>query len=283
MTMSYAAKQYTAVYKGTEFYPFDKENYSGIDIEIIAHALSQNCRFCGHTKYFWSVAQHSMCVGKIIEEEAKCNSDLSEYDVDITVLIGYLHDASEAYISDICRPFKKELSDYLKYEADVQNKIYKAFDISKDMIDKYYKLVDDADNLSLYVESTELMNPSYKWLSDSANEFQDSRIDKYKKLVNQENAQMAEAKLIKMIKSRCKKLGIASNLTDKIPDTADNEIAIYNCGKIVAYAEDLENDYYKFKTADNRVVTLSKKDINRLSNIGYALGLKNKIGFVEDY
>jgi hypothetical protein len=42
---------------GAKFY-IDECNVSEIPIEDIAHALSFNCRFNGHTSRFYSVAEH---------------------------------------------------------------------------------------------------------------------------------------------------------------------------------------------------------------------------------
>ena len=78
-------------YTGKEFYPLDP-NPADIDIKDIAHALSNCCRFAGHIKSFYSVAQHSVIVSELCEPE--------------NALAGLLHDASEAYLSDIARPVK---------------------------------------------------------------------------------------------------------------------------------------------------------------------------------
>lgn len=62
-----------------------------ISLTDIAHSLSNLCRFTGHTKVFYSVAEHSV----------RCYDYATEHKLWVL-----LHDASEAYVNDIARPLK---------------------------------------------------------------------------------------------------------------------------------------------------------------------------------
>lgn len=89
-----------------------------IVIEDIAHALSLLCRGNGHVTTFWSVGQHCICCAK--EAAGRGLSDR-------IVLACLLHDASECYMSDVPRPFKKSLMDYLKQEEKLLKIIYRKY------------------------------------------------------------------------------------------------------------------------------------------------------------
>lgn len=82
-------------------------------IEDIAHSLSQQCRFAGHLPKFYSVAQHSvMCARRASKDN---------------MLAALLHDASEAYLLDIPKPFKNMLPDYMLLEENLMQALANKF------------------------------------------------------------------------------------------------------------------------------------------------------------
>ncbi|SHI12605.1 hypothetical protein SAMN02745823_02597 [Sporobacter termitidis DSM 10068] len=89
-----------------------------IVLEDIAHALSMMTRANGHFRTFYSVAQHSLNCSR--EAEHRGLSDRIR-------LACLLHDASEAYLSDITRPVKHRLPGYVDYERTLQGLIYEKF------------------------------------------------------------------------------------------------------------------------------------------------------------
>lgn len=84
-------------YSGAWINPLDPKP-DDINITDIAHALANQCRFTGHVAQFYSVAQHSCHVSSLLEAEGRSLELQWE---------GLLHDASEAYISDLARPVKR--------------------------------------------------------------------------------------------------------------------------------------------------------------------------------
>ena len=86
-----------------------------IDACDIIGGLSRACRFSGQLPddTYYSVAEHTVNVVNLLPKRIKP--------------FGLLHDASEAYICDIARPWKAQLPDYRALEARLQTPIYEHF------------------------------------------------------------------------------------------------------------------------------------------------------------
>ena len=110
-----------STYSGMRFCPLEMKPENA-RLEDIAHALSLLCRGGGHLKYFYSVGQH--CINCAREADAR------GWDKRI-VLACLLHDASEAYISDIIRPVKKYLTNYMEIEDGILKVIFKHFELGE--------------------------------------------------------------------------------------------------------------------------------------------------------
>src|SRR5918992_3349242 len=76
--------------------PFDPDPEQ-LDAGDIARALANLCRFGGHSRTFYSVAQHSVIVSRLVEERTADAED---------AFAALMHDATEAYLGDMPHPLK---------------------------------------------------------------------------------------------------------------------------------------------------------------------------------
>jgi 5'-deoxynucleotidase YfbR-like HD superfamily hydrolase len=107
--------EYIWTYSGKRLY-FDDPTPS-LDINDIAHALSQLCRWTGHTRSFYSIAQHCVLV--------------SEHVTPGLELLGLLHDAAEAYVNDLSKPLKISIAgEYAVIEDRLDAAIYAKFGLT---------------------------------------------------------------------------------------------------------------------------------------------------------
>jgi len=125
---------------------FDFMEPGTVEIETIAHALAHICRFTGHVRDFYSVAQHSVLVSYLVSPE--------------NALAALLHDAAEALIGDVAAPLKQLLPDYAAIEARVDAALLTSFGLPTTLPDE----VKRADLIMLATERRDLMpdHPS-KW------------------------------------------------------------------------------------------------------------------------
>lgn len=114
---------------GERFWPLEPD-IRKIHPEDIAHSLSNTCRYAGHVKKFYSVAEHSCRIYELVSEENKAHA--------------ILHDASEAYTSDLIAPLKylPEFVGFREIEAKLEDAIWLRFGLAPflpeevDIIDK---------------------------------------------------------------------------------------------------------------------------------------------------
>jgi hypothetical protein len=140
------AGNYFETYTGIKFYPLDPKPVE-ICIEDIAHALSNICRYNGHSKFFYSVAQH--CV--------LCHDLAALYFEGNIPLYCLLHDAAEAYICDLPRPVKTEINGYKAIEETLEVIILSAYGLYPvpPYIQHQVKAIDDQ---VLHMEAEVLLN-----------------------------------------------------------------------------------------------------------------------------
>lgn len=103
-------------FTGRKFWPMDPRA-DEIDIRDIAHSLSMMCRFNGHVRRFYSVAQHCVLLSHHVPIQDR--------------LWGLMHDASEAYIADVSSPVKKldAMAPYRDAERAIMASVCERFDL----------------------------------------------------------------------------------------------------------------------------------------------------------
>lgn len=118
------------------YFNFIKPRADTIGIKSVAHALSHLCRFTGHTRDLYTVAQHSLMVSLIVPEQFARE--------------GLMHDATEAYIGDVSSPLKHLLPDYAAIEENLESVIAGKFGL--DWTPDAKRAVKKADLIMLVTE-----------------------------------------------------------------------------------------------------------------------------------
>lgn len=137
-------------FTGKHFYPTDPD-ITKIDIRDIAHALSMTCRGNGHVKTFFSVGQH--CINCAREAKLRGLSNRM-------VLACLLHDASEAYMSDVPRPFKHMIPEYIAIEERLLAVIYEKF-LGSPLTGEEERMLKIIDDDLLYYDMEELLKEPF--------------------------------------------------------------------------------------------------------------------------
>lgn len=135
-------------FTGRAFFPLDPlpEDVSPLDI---AHALSNICRFGGHTRVHYSVAEHCVILSHVVRPE--------------NALAALLHDAAEAYMGDMVRPLKRHMPQYAEAEDTLLATIFYVFGLEPGIPAE----VHDVDNRILMDERAALLEtPPLPWYQD---------------------------------------------------------------------------------------------------------------------
>lgn len=134
---------------GKVFWPIDPRPEE-LDINDIAHALGMMCRYGGHCNRFYSVAEHSVLMASYAE--ANLGTEIAQ--------IALMHDATEAYLTDVIRPIKAHLSNYKEIEERLWLCIAERFGLPQVIPDEVHHL----DNCILRDEMEALhMPPPMEW------------------------------------------------------------------------------------------------------------------------
>lgn len=128
------------------FYPFSP-CAEEVDIETIAHALSLVCRYGGHCREFYSVAEHCVRVSRLC---ASTGLDVG--------LEGLLHDANEAYLGDCIKPLKRTLG-WARIEKPLDKVIAERFGL----VHPWPSEVVQADLILLATEKRDLVDADGDW------------------------------------------------------------------------------------------------------------------------
>ena len=131
--------------------PFDPDPEQ-LDAGDIARALANQCRFGGHCRVFYSVAQHSVIVSELVEQRG---GDVED------VFAALMHDASEAYLGDMPHPIKHRSplgAAFKEAENHLEQVLAKHFNIKPGVTE-----IKRADRALLATERKALSGENWHW------------------------------------------------------------------------------------------------------------------------
>lgn len=143
MNADFTPEPWHQTYTGRRFNAIDPRP-DDVDILDIAHSLAHTCRYKGHCARFYSVAEHSVYVSRIVPS-----------------LEALLHDAAEAYspFGDVPRPYKHLFPFVVEVEDRLEQAIAEHFGLEW----PWPVGVKVADCMLLADEKAALMRPGHDW------------------------------------------------------------------------------------------------------------------------
>jgi hypothetical protein len=131
---------------------FDYENPE-VCLEDVAHGLAHECRFGRHTKWFYSVAEHSILVAAIVEQLLPGDRELA--------LAALWHDAHEAYMGDVPTPLKDMLGERWHRIADgIDRSVAKYLGLTPSLLT--HPIIKYADKTAMLFEAS-ILKPGPGW------------------------------------------------------------------------------------------------------------------------
>ncbi len=144
--MKKESNNYLKTYMGNKVDPLEVAA-EDITLEDIAHALSLMCRGNGQVVHFYSVGQH--CINCAKEAKARGWNERLQ-------LGCLLHDAAEAYMSDLITPIKVHMPQYYEIEDRFLKAVYEKFGLS-DLSKEEWDMIMDVDRALLTYDLVELL------------------------------------------------------------------------------------------------------------------------------
>lgn len=149
-------RSWLQTHKGRAWLPESPETFD-YDVEEIAHALSNLCRYFGHVRHFYNVAHHSVLVANHVWDVAPAEILLDERRK--LARAALLHDAAEAFCGDMVAPLKRlpEMAGYRALIERVEMAIAVHFDL---VVFLDAQPIRQADMVVLATEKRDLRDPS---------------------------------------------------------------------------------------------------------------------------
>lgn len=162
-------------FSGRTFWPLDPDP-ADVAIEDVAHGLANECRYAGHVRWFYSVAEHSVLVS-IHAAKRALELGWSAQLVWLTAIYGMTHDGSEAYVGDVIRPLKyqRTMRGYRRAEKKVQDVVERALlgpmmpagiTAIPDAVRELVEQIDSnmlTDEIAMLIPAADIAGERHKW------------------------------------------------------------------------------------------------------------------------
>ncbi len=155
MTETYQVEDgWIELVSGTQFYFGAPEDHM-IHVEDVAHALSMLCRFNGHTRRFYSVAEHACIMSDWVMAQPWATPRDG--------LTALHHDDAEYVIGDMARPVKVKMPQFKAAETVLDRALARRFGTEY----PFPPWLKEIDSRILVDERSNVMNPSTnEWGTD---------------------------------------------------------------------------------------------------------------------